>query len=110
MPLLGLLRERKSSSPGAALWLFRTFGEDDRKITMKAQTPEPPELYVCDLIRQSEISNRLAGLRANEQYHRMCGRANVMLPPSVQSIIHAEGVRCRGCGSIRTMSGSNSGE
>jgi len=33
-----------------------------------------------------------------------------MLPPSVQSIIHAEGVRCRGCGSIRTMSGSNSGE
>jgi hypothetical protein len=24
----------------------------------------------------------------------------VMLPPSVQNIIHAEGVRCRGCGSI----------
>jgi hypothetical protein len=35
---------------------------------------------------------------------------NVMLPLGVQSIIHAEGVRCRGCGSIRTMSGSSSGE
>jgi hypothetical protein len=29
---------------------------------------------------------------------------------SVQSIIHAEGVKYRGGGSIRTMSGSNSGE
>jgi hypothetical protein len=27
-----------------------------------------------------------------------------------ESIIHAGGVRCRGCGSVRTMSGSNSGE
>src|SRR5271154_6570903 len=35
---------------------------------------------------------------------------NGMLPPSVQSIIHAEGVRGRGVSSIRTMSGSSSGE
>jgi hypothetical protein len=35
-------------------------------------------------------------------------QCSVMLPPSVQSIIHAEA--CRGCGSIRTMSGSCSGE
>jgi hypothetical protein len=27
-----------------------------------------------------------------------------------KNIIHLEGVRCRGCGSIRTMSGSSSGE
>jgi putative alpha-1,2-mannosidase len=32
------------------------------------------------------------------------------LPGGVQSLIHAGGVRCRGCGSVRTMSGSNSGE
>ncbi|WP_423201743.1 single-stranded DNA-binding protein [Edaphobacter modestus] len=37
-------------------------------------------------------------------------RLSDMLPPSVQSIIHAEGVRCRGCGSVRTMSGSSSRE
>jgi hypothetical protein len=36
-------------------------------------------------------------------------QCSVMLPPRVQSIIHAEGVRCLGCGSIRTMSGSSSG-
>ena len=30
-------------------------------------------------------------------------------PKSVQNFIHAEGVRCRGCGWVRTMSGSSSG-
>jgi hypothetical protein len=35
---------------------------------------------------------------------------NGMVPPSVQSIIHAGGLRCRGCGSVRTMSGSSSVE
>jgi hypothetical protein len=37
-------------------------------------------------------------------------QCSVILPPNVQSIIHAEGVRCGGCGSIKTMSGSKSGE
>lgn len=32
-------------------------------------------------------------------------QCNIMLPPSVQSIIHAEGLRYRSCSSIRTMSG-----
>ena len=32
---------------------------------------------------------------------------NVMLLPGVQSIIHAEGVRCRGCGSIETDAAPN---
>src|SRR5260370_39772462 len=31
-------------------------------------------------------------------------------PKGVQSLIHAGGVRCRGCGWVRTMSGSSSGE
>jgi hypothetical protein len=29
------------SKVAAFSWLFRTFGEDDRKITNKAQTPKP---------------------------------------------------------------------
>jgi hypothetical protein len=37
--------------PSATLWFFRTFGEDDRKITKKAQTSEPAaKVDVCDLI------------------------------------------------------------
>jgi hypothetical protein len=52
----------------------RTFGEDDRKITKKVQTPEPAARAVClRPYKTSEISNRLAGLRANEQYYQMCG-------------------------------------
>src|SRR5712675_1731535 len=59
-------------------WVFRTFGEDDRKITKKAQTPEPAARAVClRPYKTSEISNRLAGLRANEQYHQMCDRAAI---------------------------------
>jgi len=55
-----------------------TFGEDDRKITKKAQTPEPAARAVClRPYKTSEISNRLAGLRANEQCHQMCARAIV---------------------------------
>src|SRR5260370_31908390 len=66
---------------GATLWLFRTFGEDDRKITKKAQTSEPAARAEClRPYKRSEISNRLAGLRANEQYHQMCGRPNLILP------------------------------
>jgi hypothetical protein len=58
----------------ATLWLFRTFGEDDRKITNKAQAPEPAARAACQRpYKTSEISNRLAGLGANEQYHQMCG-------------------------------------
>jgi hypothetical protein len=58
----------------ATLWLFRTFGEDDRKITNKTQTPEPAARAAClRPYKTSEIGNRLAGLRANEQYHQMCG-------------------------------------
>jgi hypothetical protein len=37
-------------------------------------TPEPAARAVClRPYKTSEISNRLAGLRANEQYHQMCG-------------------------------------
>ncbi len=58
----------------ARLWLFRTFGDDDLKITKKAQTSEPAARAVClRPYKTSEITNRLAGLRANEQYHQMCG-------------------------------------
>ena len=60
--------------PSAIQWVFRTFGEDDRKITKKAQIPEPAARAQClRPYKTSEISNRLAGLRANEQYHQMCG-------------------------------------
>src|ERR1700737_890739 len=56
--------------------LFLTFGEDDREIAKKAQTSEPAARAVSlRSYKASEISNRLAGLRANEQYHQMCGRA-----------------------------------
>jgi hypothetical protein len=66
----------------ATLWVFSTFGEDDRKITKKAQTSVPAARAEClRPYKSSEISNRLAGLRANEQYHQMCGRPNVMPPP-----------------------------
>jgi len=52
--------------------LFVTFGEDDRKITEKAQTTVPAARAVClRPYKTSEISNRLADLRANEQYHQM---------------------------------------
>jgi hypothetical protein len=44
------------------------------KITKKAQTSETAARAVClRPYKTSEISNRLAGLRANEQYHQMCG-------------------------------------
>ncbi len=68
--------------PSATLWFFRTFGEDYRKITKKAQTSEPRESR-CATYKTSEISNRVTGLRANEQYHQMCGRIDVILPSGV---------------------------
>jgi hypothetical protein len=65
--------------------LWRTFGEDNRKITKKAQTPEPAARAVClRPYKTSEISNRLAGLRANEQYHQMYARAQIAIKATIE--------------------------
>ena len=46
----------------------------DLKITQNAQTPQPAARALClRPYKTSAISNRLAGLQANEQYHQMCG-------------------------------------
>ncbi|MDX6459865.1 MAG: hypothetical protein QOE55_3562 [Acidobacteriaceae bacterium] len=54
----------------------------------------------------TQCSVMLAGTPCNG----MLPLSATTLPPSVQSIIHTRGVRCRGYGSVRTMSGSSSGK
>ena len=72
--------------PAATLWLFRTFDEDDRKITKKAHTPEPAARAVClRPYKTSDISNRSASLRASEQYHQMCGKSQIRIPESARN-------------------------
>src|ERR1035441_3583151 len=82
------------------LWLFRNSGQDQPIMPEKTHIPLPaadvrrPRPY-----KASEINIRLSTFATNEQYHQMCGRANVMPPPiwskawAVQSLIRAEGVR-----------------
>jgi len=79
-----------------------------------------------NLITNASVRNAMIMLKGRRPIHLIAIAARGMaftcriqsiLPPSaakcchrVQSIIHAEGVPCRGCGSVRTMSNSSSGE
>jgi hypothetical protein len=65
----------------ATLWLFCNFDEEQPKLPEKKHTP----LSAADVRRPrpyktSEINIRLSAFATNEQYHQMCGRANIMLP------------------------------
>ena len=68
--------------PGTTLWLFRNFDEEQPIMPEKTHIP----LSAADVKRPrpyktSEINIRLSIFATNEQYHQMCGRANVMPPP-----------------------------
>jgi len=57
----------------------------------------------CDLLDTINSATQCSGMLPPSAI-------KVMLPPSVQSSIYAEGVGYLGCGSISTMPGSSSGE
>jgi hypothetical protein len=61
--------------------------------------------HFCHLVQRHAANKRRSMLLSSATECHLSA-----IVKGAQSLIHAEGVRCRGCGSVKTISGSSSGE